>query len=65
MRRRAHFSGLASLPICDGASRPPHPNLSNRPVIDPIGGLPELLSKIEKLYEHQPPSTIYPPEHFA
>uniref|UniRef100_A0A6U5B349 protein-tyrosine-phosphatase n=1 Tax=Hemiselmis andersenii TaxID=464988 RepID=A0A6U5B349_HEMAN len=35
-----------------------------RPVIDPIGGLPELLAKIEKLYQTHPPNTLFPIEHF-
>ena len=53
-----HFGGL-DVPTAIAAAK------KCRPVIDPIGGLPELLAKIHKLYEERPPNTLYPQEHFS
>ncbi len=35
-----------------------------RPVVDPIGTLPELLRKLEAAYRDESPRTRYPPAHF-
>mmetsp|Transcript_33927 Transcript_33927/g.66215 ORF Transcript_33927/g.66215 Transcript_33927/m.66215 type:complete len:129 (+) Transcript_33927:250-636(+) len=53
-----HFGGLEMKQAISTAKK-------LRPVIDPIGGLPELLGKIEKAYKDQPPNTLHPQEHFS
>ncbi len=36
-----------------------------RPVVDPIGTLPELLRKMEAAYREEPPRARYPEAHFS
>ena len=36
-----------------------------RPVVDPIGTLPELLRKLEAAYREEPPRARFPPAHFS